>query len=169
MVSLLVSCSGDETSKIVKKWDGRSLTISNNLQPLNPKDSSYIALFKDERPKIVLCTDSMRCGPCQLKLNVWDEMIKKYRSSVDFIFVIYPRNRAEILAYSKKINFKYPILIDYNDEMEAMNKLPEDAYFRCFLLDRNKNVLLIGNPTYNDNLMKLYTETLDSLSNSVNK
>ena len=165
LASLLVSCSGDDTSKMVKKWDGRILSVSHNLQPLNPKDTTYLSLLTEGRPKVVMCTDSMRCGPCQLKLPDWDKLIKKYKSSVDFIFVVYPRNRAEILAYSKNINFRYSLFIDYNDEMETLNKLPEDSYFRCFLIDKNKQVLLIGNPTYNDKLMSLYTETLDSLSN----
>lgn len=126
-----------------------------------------MSLLAEGRPKVVMCTDSMRCGPCQLKLRVWDDLIKKYKSSVDFIFVVYPKNRPEILAHSKNINFRYSLFVDYKDEMEALNSLPEDPYFRCFLVDRDKTILLIGNPTYNDRLMDLYTETLDSLTNRV--
>ena len=161
LLLIVSSCDINENYRIVKQWSGKTVVVSDRMKTLVSKDSLNLSILTNHRPKILVCSDSLHCGPCQLKLQSWDSIVCKYNSSIDFIFTIHPRNRAEILAYSKTINFNYPIFLDEYDDMGIVNNLPDDINYRCFLLNEDNQVLLIGNPMYNKRLMKLYIQALD--------
>lgn len=46
------------------------------------------------------------------------------------------------------------------DQIGKLNKFPKVAAFRCFLLDGNNRVVLIGNPIANEKVEKLYYRTI---------
>jgi len=45
------------------------------------------------------------------------------------------------------------------------NEIPEFGEFNSFLLNKNNRVILVGNPIYNDELMKLYKEEINKRLN----
>ena len=52
------------------------------------------------------------------------------------------------------------MVLDVNNQLDSLNQLPKDVAFQCFLLDRNNNVLLIGNPLLNPKVWNLYKKMI---------
>ena len=60
----------------------------------------------------------------------------------------------------EEYNFSYPVCYDTKGEFMALNKFPKQEGLCCFLLDEDDKVVLIGNPLFNEQVEKLYLETL---------
>lgn len=53
------------------------------------------------------------------------------------------------------------MFIDHNNSFYKLNSLKKDHRFQVFLLDRENNILLIGDPIRNDAIWELYKKTLN--------
>lgn len=47
-----------------------------------------------------------------------------------------------------------------NNMINGLNRFPEEMEYQCFLLDKNNQVLTIGNPALNPKIWGLYKETI---------
>lgn len=164
MILLSASCVNKD-KKIVKEWVGQEVYMAENF-PLILASSEDTTLYSGEKKAtVLLITDSLQCAPCQLKLDKWYDLINEYGSDVRFTFVVYPRTRIQLLARCKAMGFHYPLCIDVKNEMETKNHFSKDLFYRCFLLDANNKVLLVGNPMYNEKLLDLYKQTIQQIVN----
>jgi hypothetical protein len=100
--------------------------------------------------KILVYYDSIGCMSCKLKFREWNTLIdeiKSYMNDLTLVLIVNPKIRSDIYTIRAKMrdeNFDYPICIDLNDEINKLNHFPDDDRFRCFLLDENNRVVLIG-------------------------
>ena len=62
--------------------------------------------------------------------------------------------------YPKEIH-NYPLILDFTNQYLKENDLTKWSRYKTFLLDKNNKVLLVGNPTYNKKLMKLYKQEIN--------
>jgi hypothetical protein len=83
---------------------------------------------------------------------------------VSHLFVINPPdNKTTIREIKSSLTagfFDFPICLDYADSINKLNHFPIDERFRCFLLDENNHVVLIGNPVHNQRFRELYLKTI---------
>ena len=60
------------------------------------------------------------------------------------------------------IHLNTPLYIDFNHNFYNSNKLYKFDYsLHTFLIDNNDKIILVGNPTHNDKLMKLYKDEIN--------
>lgn len=95
-----------------------------------------------------------------MQLGRWSNFIREIDSisggNTTFIFDFHYSNKAAIINLVKKAGFIYPICIDEEGLFDKANHFPSNIMSQTFLLDKNKNVLVIGNPVYNPNIKDLY-------------
>ena len=157
--------SKETTEEKVTEWIGDTLYLPETSEILY-KDSVYQngePINNNAKLKIATLI-SGDCGSCVKDLKRWDK----------FFQFIGSKKEAEILFYleTSKLSYfktrlyestihKYPLIIDKNFKFSDTNKLPpKDKRFQTFLLDSNNRVILVGNPVYNDKLMKLYKKEI---------
>ena len=127
-------------------------------------DKESALLLKKEAYKVVLYTDPVASGNCNLKLSKWKELIQEtdslYPTKVKFYFIFCPQNEKELIYLLKREQFNYPVYIDREDKVNRLNKFPKEMEYQCFLLNDKNEVLLIGNPTLNFKVWELYKELI---------
>ncbi|MDR0603743.1 MAG: DUF1573 domain-containing protein [Bacteroidales bacterium] len=159
------SCSNNnkEAGNIIKEWMGKVI-IFPDIKPytthLNLKDSLKYVVPRDKTHKILLYVDSTGCTSCKIKSYIWKTYIEKIYSQVDFLFYIKPKIKEEILSLLEHDRFNYPIFIDDKDELNKLNRFPNNSMFQCFLLDKDNKVLAIGNPVHNNKIWELYKQII---------
>lgn len=85
----------------------------------------------------------------------------KYPGMVSLLFYIQPKNMKELIWILRGDDFSYPVCIDKNGDFNKMNQLPSDEAFGTFLLNANKEVLLVGSPVGNKSLERLYMDEFE--------
>lgn len=161
---ILHACTNSkDTAKVelVKKWIGREILFPNNMV--------FTKLCKDtvaqfwpfhSNHSIVLYADSIDCLSCRLQLEKWRHFIDDCDSifGIHIPVLIYfgSNDMHEISHVLKKDNFVYPVCVDLKDSLNILNHFPSDIDFQSFLLNKDNEVLAIGNPVQNPKVKELY-------------
>lgn len=120
--------------------------------------------FRQAPYKVLVYVDSAGCTGCKLQLIKWKQFIRKVDSlgggAVPFLFVIHPKNLAEIRELLQRDRFDRPVCIDTADRLNRANRFPSVFRFQTFLLDKDNRVVLIGNPVHNPAIADLYLDRL---------
>jgi hypothetical protein len=156
-----------ETQKIIKEWTEKTIQFPpiGCFYP-SGKDSISEKYFQPKEYKILFYIDSAGCTMCRLGLEVWKIYIEELGNKVDFLFYLHPETTKqqfylkELKSVFQYTHFNYPVYIDTRNELNALNKLPENPQFQCFLLDKNNKVLAIGNPADNPKIWELYKKII---------
>ena len=112
---------------------------------------------------LVVYRDPDSCVPCQLD-HMYD-----YRNLIDFgkevggdfspVFIFTPKKKNVDTVYITlcRTRFRHPIFLDEEGLFYAENKnIPKEPLLHVFLLDKNRRVVLSGDPSRNPALWNLY-------------
>jgi len=144
--------------KIILPKDSLIHLKDNNVLPIEESN-----LYSNEM-KIVTCINA-NCHICVYNLDKWkQELIKKINSkNLNYIFYLYTDNYdlfKKSLYY--KISGDYPLLIDTTNAFVSDNNLPKmDKRFHTFLINKNNEIILVGNPLQNIRIKNLYFEEIN--------
>ena len=165
--ALFISCGNrslpsknqQELSRIVNELIGKHIVFPEAMYD----DRAIDSLLKMDY-KLVVYTDSVGCTECHLSLGEWSVKIREMKvinKNLSFIFVVNNSSELVIRSLLNKNRFDYPVFIDHNNSFYKLNSLKKDHRFQVFLLDRENNILLIGDPIRNDAIWELYKKTLN--------
>ena len=113
--------------------------------------------------KVIVYTDSAECASCSLQsLYDYKEQINKfcdvYKNKIGFCFIFSPK-QGDIKKVKQKVlrsNFDLPIFIDSTNIFGRQNpSIPCNKMYHTFIIDKNKNIVLVGNPIVNEKIAKL--------------
>jgi hypothetical protein len=170
LICITTSCKDAKREKItslINEWSRKEI--------LFPKDISFNAYHKTSTkdtlivPKeysIVSYVDSAGCLKCKMELLRWGKFMYEINSiakdKVSFMFFFHapPDKREELIKELRADGFTYPICIDDNDSFNKLNRFPSDNTFHTFLLDRDRKIVLIGDPIHNTKMEELYKRAL---------
>jgi Protein of unknown function (DUF1573). len=167
LIVFLSSCKENEKERItqlVTEWQGKEIIL-----PKNPVFTQYVTDTIDYRIpqsdyKVLVYIDSIGCTSCKLQLDGWKEFIASVSSvsvdSIPFLFFFHSKDYREIRYLLKTSSFDLPISIDKEDELNKLNQFPSDIMFQTFLLDKNNNVVVLGNPIHNLAVKELYLKQI---------
>jgi len=112
---------------------------------------------------LVVYRDPDSCVPCQLD-HMYD-----YRNIIDFgkevggefspVFIFSPKKKNVDTVYITlcRTRFRHPIFLDEKGLFYAENKnIPQEPLLHVFLLDKNRKVVLSGDPSHKPQLWDLY-------------
>lgn len=110
---------------------------------------------------ILTYVDSMGCTGCRLKLPLWTKFIESLNSIAgDYevlpLIVVNSRDNRELSYIIRRDAYSYPVIGDMADSLNLLNTFHEQSTFRSLLLNRNRQVIAIGNPVTNTAVADLY-------------
>lgn len=166
-ISLLTSCQSAqerEAKQIVEEWIGKKIQLdSQTFLSINGNDTLCPEIL-DKPFKMLLYVDTSGCTSCNLRLMEWKSIIEEIDSvapdKVGYVFLFYTKNKKEILSLFNSFKINYPIIIDSTDAINKVNHFQTKPSYRCFLLNKNFEVLAIGNPVLNYEIRKLYIKKI---------
>ena len=79
---------------------------------------------------------------------------------MSFLFFFHPKDKKELQFLLKRDRMNYPVFLDFENKINQLNHFSEQQSYQCFLLDRDNNVVMIGNPTLNPKIWELYKEQI---------
>ncbi|MDR1371920.1 MAG: hypothetical protein LBJ17_02165, partial [Dysgonamonadaceae bacterium] len=149
--------------KIIKEWTGKTILFPSDAQCCvagnDTLPSVCDGLFQKDF-KILLYVDSVGCSSCRLKLSDWKQLIEEsdtlFQDKLGFLFFFQPKNRKEMSYIFRMNEFDFPVFIDMNNSLDKKNHFPAAMEHQCFLLNRENEVIAIGNPAANIKIWKLY-------------
>jgi hypothetical protein len=152
-----------EAERIVKEWIGKEILFPD-IEPTVLITVVGDSLKRSDRPlkeyKILFYADSAGCTSCKLRLSLWKTYIEELDAKVDFLFYFQPKREKDLLMEFRREQFTCPVYIDSKNELNFLNKFPDNAQYQCFLLDKDNKVVSIGNPTGNTKIWELYKQTI---------
>jgi hypothetical protein len=113
---------------------------------------------------IVVYVDSSSCEDCSITnaLNLWGYELELRQKQKDNVLFIYIFNTQDIGVLQKRLHdlgFFHHYFVDFENVFLSNNQIPRDLRFHTFLLKDNK-VRIIGNPSSNQKVRKLYDKAL---------
>jgi hypothetical protein len=170
MVVVFLSCNTNKNKKdmdmavkIVKEWTGKKVEIPEYLQcTISGKDTVPCLCMESLRKeyKVFLYVDSMGCNDCKLSLSQWKWLIAEadslFHGKLGFVFFFQPKSRKEMYYTFVRHDFRYPVFVDTDDRINQMNDFPKQQFFQCFLLNKNNEIMAIGNPALQPKIWELY-------------
>ncbi len=177
---IICSCScNDGVKRQLKKMHGLPVNIScEGMRCWCPATDGYSSLDNDTKLTYVIYSDTSDCSLCYLQhLELWNDFVdmeKEHEGIVRFLFVMEARKEENGNLYEQLgiTNLKHCIYVDENTTFSKNNpQIPTSAFFHTFLLDEEKKVILVGDPTKNEKIesifMKIVKEAISSSENNV--
>lgn len=152
------SSQEDKYAEIVSQWQGREIKLPAVMTDFLTGDTINL---DDADFTILTYVDSAGCTGCKMKLPLWNEFIGGIDSiSGDYeiipMIAVNAKDKEGLIRLIQSSDYRYPIVIDTTDSINTINNFPKESGLRTLLLNRNKQVLAIGNPITNNNIAELY-------------
>ena len=119
---------------------------------------------------MVVYSDETVCSSCAVKgMYIWNDLIDttecKYGNQLPFYFIFTPEKEqiVDLKIALKRSGFNYPVYIDTLGVFKRRNNhIPDNKLLHTFLLDGNRNVVLVGSPLYNNAIMQMFYQIADT-------
>ena len=162
------SCKNTSSAKhTLEQWINKEIIFPATLKATYYGRDTVATNYLNKKHKIVIHVDSSGCSECKLGLYKWQKFMneyEQYENKLEFIFVAHVVNFRQMAIICRQNKFKHILYYDIKGEMNKINNFIENPIFRCFLVDENNKIILIGNPFYNKEIMKIYKEKLDAIT-----
>ena len=176
LFSFFFSCKETEKQRIVRlleEWENKEIIFPDSCYFTKyGKDTVGFPLNKSDY-KIIMYVDSIGCVDCKMQLELWkwfiDDLDSITTGKVPVGFFIHPEEKGDMQDLLKDKSFDYPVCLDMNNELYALNVFPNDIMFRTFLLDKENKVIAVGNPVHNLKIWKMYLRLIEDNLNNNNK
>lgn len=168
----LYSCKNGNIENNIKQLMSCPIELTSNLKYIsNIYDTTTMTPESNEAyARMIIYFDSTGCGSCKIsRLYEWESFVKLSKQSNDnfkrfFIFSPSKQNKDELLLSLRGNNLKHPMIFDEDNLFSEKNKhIPQNELLHTFLIDKNNNVVIVGNPINNETLYKLYIKTIQEL------
>jgi hypothetical protein len=164
----VISCTQkhtkQDTTDLVKQWNDKQIVFPQNMVFTRYANDTVDYTIPESEYKILVYIDSFGCAGCTLQGAMWRDFIYYIDSAtnknVPFLFFFNPRNRNELTEILQYAELDIPVCVDINDELNKLNKFPDDIKFRTFLLNKHNQVLIVGNPIYSETIERLYIKQI---------
>lgn len=151
---------------------GSQVIFPETLQRVEKQDTLPFVTNNDNA-HMVIYYDSTQCNTCAVsKLGDWESLIEDAKSiyeDIDFVFIMSPtKSDQKKVMRDIAINYSnYNVAFDDSGAFSQSNpQIPQDNRFHAMLLDKNNNVVLIGNPLYSNSIWELMKEALMNIKNN---
>lgn len=165
----LVACESekDKLKRAMKQVIGKRVELPkfSTARILNEEIEIPLALW--EGVKIVVYKPPLLCSSCNLEsLESWKRCIDEMSANrnVNFIFIFRTKDTKELYEAIEEYSFNYPVLYDTEGIFIKRNKFLIHPVFYVFLLNKENEIVLIGDPSQNKELWKLYKQEIEILT-----
>lgn len=158
----LTACSNNSETerytRLVEQWQGRTIEFPSVMVDAVTGDTIDIS---GADFTLITYIDSTGCTGCRMKLPLWTRFLESLDSIAgDYeilpIIAVNAKDSTELSYLVRRDAFTYPVINDMADSINILNHFPEGSSFRSLLLNRDRQVIAIGNPVTNTSVAELY-------------
>lgn len=147
-----LSCTNDNNIKeSVEAIMGRELEYPIGYKP----NSQY---------SVINYVDSIGCTSCKLRVHQWLSFIDEIKENgvdLEVVFVSHPNVYTDVCELIGNIDSpNISIVKDAEENWIKRNNLPEGFLFQTLLVDDKRQVIVVGNPTMNDEIKRIMKKSL---------
>jgi hypothetical protein len=132
--------------------------------------SLYYSKISTSNCKIIIYADTLNCIDCDLNLIEWKQRIReleKRKLDVNFIFILNPNYLSDVKQIIHRDSFSYPIFFEKEKSLFRQKNFPPAIKFITLLLNKENEVILIGNPINNETIWELYIDKIRLLQSEL--
>ena len=144
---------------------GKEIVFPKTLQAKVLGRDTLVEVLEKPGYKIVTFADSSGCTDCRLNFYGWKlkmDEAKAWKTPVDFVFILQPKDDFELLSLLKFNEFHSWIFYDKTIDFIRQNQLSSEPLYQTFLINPENKIVLAGNPLSNKTLWNLYKETVEN-------
>lgn len=166
LIFFMFSCRKDTVGEKIKSMKEKSITIPLDSMVCWGESYERDALSVDSSLyKWIVYVDSTECSECFLKkMAKWYYLANdEKKTKVKLVFIIQSKQEQYKDLYAKMYiaHLRHTIYIDTNSCFEKNNPhLPKEHIYHTFLLDKDNNVILVGNPVDNSKVERMFKATI---------
>lgn len=139
----------------------KAVTIPDNMLAKHFNEQMQADTSLLQRPvKMVVYVNQKGCEDCRLRalLPVYMFMLEnKHLDNFGVIIILNTPNIEGANYTLTDLRFRHTVFYDLDGSFERLNPhLPENEQLHTFLLNGENKVILVGNPTHNEELKNLY-------------
>lgn len=164
------SCRDARLGRLADRILGENIILPDSLELLNPQCVADTAwLSSDGKIKLIIHFPEEYCTGCRLSANNLLDSILHILPSSGFapMVILGSPDKAAVANAEAAIAVKeprYPIYLDPGQRLLKMNPvIPEEPLLQAFLLDTDNHVVLVGDPSFDFNIMNLYRQVLSDI------
>lgn len=157
----LVSCGFGESrggSAVLTDFVGTKIKMPRYKEYLLQGDTIAYD-FDDADYKIVTLINASSCVPCEMKPSLWTEIINELKGACDvdvnFVMVLHAKDSERIREYLIREKFPHPFVVDGDELFYEYNDLPRSYACRTFMMNRDNEIMAMGNPMTNPDVRNL--------------
>ena len=142
---------------------GKELLLPDDLSLYTPFSNYVLDSAQIANSNLKIFTHiNTSCSTCVENIASWNKVALNFRQlEVPVILVCTSKDNFELFKYLCENNevktFSYPFFQDPNKEYVSANRfMQQDAHLETVLTDRDHKIVLMGNPTYDENIYNLY-------------
>lgn len=168
MVSIitLLSCNNDaKYIRDIKRLTHQKIEFPLGYEELSCNSQQKLESLTKQDIKIVSYYGEVVCTSCCAKnLKMWQNEIKEIDKDIAYIIVAHCSDKEEFVNFADSLYLDYPLMYYDSDVFGKQNKLEDIlARNRTFLLNKDNEIVLVGEPFGREQLSKLYKKCIDSL------
>lgn len=120
-------------------------------------------------PIMILYNDSLSCSLCQInhlhdRIPIYEHADSLGTYMVMTILSPKPEEYNDVILALQVREFDFPVYVDYSGDFGRLNKcIPEDPRFHCFLINRERKPVFVGDPLASTTLWDLFCKVLDNI------
>ena len=159
---LFGGCTTRSNEEYIREIVGSKLVINLDSMSIGDGSSSFFNEMNKQHI-IVVYSDSSNCNACNIQFPAWRIRFNELRlenNNVGLIFIINTGNISDLEMNAKVFNAPGLRLYDTQGVFKKDNKNSDNIDLHTFLLDKDNNVILVGNPITNHQILALYKKAI---------
>lgn len=167
MITLLASCNNDNRiANEIKELSHRKILFCKGYKELPCNSNFSLEELLNKDVKIITYMDNISCTSCGSKtLKLWQKEIKQLNKDVAYIIILHSDYDDKIFEMTENLSLDFPLMYYDTDIFESENKLKGKlACNKTFLLNKDNEIVLVGEPFGREKITKLYQKYIGSLN-----
>lgn len=166
LICLLVSCNNnDRVVSEIKELMHRKIEFCKGYKEFTCKSKFSLDSLLLQELKIVTYMDKLSCSSCGVRmLRQWQHEAKQINQQIPYIVIVHSDRTSDMLYMLDTLSLDYPIMYYESDIFSEKNNLGDKlARNKTFLLNKNNEIILVGEPFGHERLTRLYKKCIDSI------
>ena len=163
-ILLCASCERLTLRRGLSAMYSHSISFQDSVIRIYDKNVTKETLSKRSIPTFIVYIDSAECQSCRIsELMKYSDLYNDDKGKVNVVVLFSPSkgNLDHLQSVLSRYNYPFPVYIDPNNTFLKTNPfIPEDRRFRSFMIDREGNVIFVGDPTTSPKLRYLYNRII---------
>ena len=164
-IVLLSSCKTRDVRRTLQQMMQEEIRLPEYVAKVEEGKVDTVVL-DIANPIMIVWTDSLQCGSCRVNqlqkyLELYEE--SKKNNAFEMLILFSPLKKdGPYLSHMLSIRkYPFPVYIDINNDFPIINTIPDSPKYHCFLLDRGRKPIYVGDPTINNKLWSLFCTVVE--------